>query len=472
MDMPQISLAVDIGASSGKMLLGWVEEGRLLTEEVWRFPNGAKKQGGRRCWDVDGLFDQIVQGLAHCAEIGKIPSSVGIDTWAVDFVLIGRDGRRLGDAVCYRDHRTDGMDKKLLEILSEEELYARTGIQKQIFNTIYQLLAVKEQEPELLEQAEHLLLIPDYLHYCLTGQICTEYTNATTTALVNAHTRDWDWELIDRLGLPRRLFCKLVQPGERLGDLLPDVARRAGYSCSVVLPATHDTGSAVLAVPAQEENFLFLSSGTWSLIGMERCEPDCSAQSRAANFTNEGGYGGTIRYLKNIMGLWMIQSIRAELGEEMTFARLSELAEEAGPFPAEIDVDDPSFLAPESMKEAVQAYCRRTGQAVPQSPGELASCVYAGLAARYGQAVRELFALTGVSCPRLYIVGGGSRDALLNRLTAQATGKEVFTGPSEGTAVGNLLAQLLAQGVFSSVAEARGAVRRSFPVGCVRPRPQ
>ena len=263
MDMPQISLAVDIGASSGKMLLGWVEEGRLLTEEVWRFPNGAKKQGGRRCWDVDGLFDQIMRGLAHCAEIGKIPSSVGIDTWAVDFVLIGRDGRRLGDAVCYRDHRTDGMDKKLLEILSEEELYARTGIQKQIFNTIYQLLAVKEQEPELLEQAEHLLLIPDYLHYRLTGQICTEYTNATTTALVNAHTRDWDWELIDRLGLPRRLFCNLVQPGERLGDLLPDVARRAGYSCSVVLPATHDTGSAVLAVPAQEENFLFLSSGTW-----------------------------------------------------------------------------------------------------------------------------------------------------------------------------------------------------------------
>lgn len=468
MDMPQISLAVDIGASSGKMLLGWVEEGRLLTEEVWRFPNGAKKQGGRRRWDVDGLFDQIVQGLAHCAEIGKIPSSVGIDTWAVDFVLIGRDGRRLGDAVCYRDHRTDGMDKKLLEILSEEELYARTGIQKQIFNTIYQLLAVKEQEPELLEQAEHLLLIPDYLHYRLTGQICTEYTNATTTALVNAHTRDWDWELIDRLGLPRRLFCKLVQPGERLGDLLPDVARRAGYSCSVVLPATHDTGSAVLAVPAQEENFLFLSSGTWSLIGMERCEPDCSAQSRAANFTNEGGYGGTIRYLKNIMGLWMIQSVRRELGEKTgtrpSFPELIAAAKEAADFPSCVDPDDNRFLAPASMIEEVRAACADTHQPVPAATGEVMQCVYNSLTQDYRRAVENLQSLTGKTYTSLNIVGGGSQDGYLNQQTANATGLTVFAGPTEGTALGNLMVQFIHSGDFADLAEARAAIRRSFEI--------
>lgn len=468
MDMPQISLAVDIGASSGKMLLGWVEEGRLLTEEVWRFPNGAKKQGGRRCWDVDGLFDQIMRGLAHCAEIGKIPSSVGIDTWAVDFVLIGRDGRRLGDAVCYRDHRTDGMDKKLLEILSEEELYARTGIQKQIFNTIYQLLAVKEQEPELLEQAEHLLLIPDYLHYRLTGQICTEYTNATTTALVNAHTRDWDWELIDRLGLPRRLFCKLVQPGERLGDLLPDVARRAGYSCSVVLPATHDTGSAVLAVPAQEENFLFLSSGTWSLIGMERCEPDCSAQSRAANFTNEGGYGGTIRYLKNIMGLWMIQSVRRELGEKTgtrpSFPELIAAAKEAADFPSCVDPDDNRFLAPASMIEEVRAACADTHQPVPAATGEVMQCVYNSLTQDYRRAVETLQSLTGKTYTSLNIVGGGSQDGYLNQQTANATGLTVFAGPTEGTALGNLMVQFIHSGDFADLAEARAAIRRSFEI--------
>lgn len=458
-------LAVDIGASSGKMELGWMEDGRLLTEEVWRFPNGAKKRGGRLCWDTDALFREIKAGLRRCAELGKIPSSMGVDTWGVDFVLLDRDGNRLGDAVAYRDGRTAGMDERLRAILPEEELYARTGIQKQIFNTIYQLLAVKEQEPELLEKAEHLLLIPDYLHYLLTGRIAAEYTNASTTQLLGAKARDWDEDLIGRLGLPRRLFSGLRQPGFCLGTLRPEIREEVGFDCRVVLPPTHDTASAVLAVPAAEKDFLFLSSGTWSLIGMERPGPDCTEASRRANFTNEGGFGGTIRYLKNIMGLWMLQSIRAELGEAYSFARLSEEAEAVGRFPAAIDVDDPSFLAPQSMIGAVRAYCERTGQPVPQTPGELASCVYHGLAARYRDAVRELESLTGTVCPRLYIVGGGSRDAYLNRLTAAATGKEVSTGPSEGTAVGNLLSQLIADGVFADAAEARAAVRRSFPVG-------
>ena len=465
--MDRYYLAVDIGASSGKMVLARMDGDKLRTEEVWRFPNGAKKKNGRRCWDVDALFSEIKAGLRHCAEIGKKPSSMGVDTWGVDFVLLDGENNRLGDAVAYRDSRTAGMDAKLREILTEEELYARTGIQKQIFNTIYQLLAVKEQEPELLEKAEHLLMIPDYLHFLLTGQISAEYTNASTTQLLDAKTRSWDFDLIDRLGVPRRIFGELRQPGYRLGSLSPEVREEVGFDCDVVLPPTHDTGSAVLAVPAEEKDFLFLSSGTWSLIGMERPEPDCSAQSREANFTNEGGFGGTIRYLKNIMGLWMLQSIRAELGDEYSFARLCDEAEAAGKFPAEVDVDDPSFLAPQSMIDAVRAYCARTSQPVPQTPAELASCVYFGLAERYKAAAKELAALTGVSCPRLYIVGGGSKDDYLNRLTAAATGLEISTGPSEGTAVGNLLAQMIAGGVFRNAAEARAAVRRSFPIGLI-----
>lgn len=467
--MEQYFLAVDIGASSGKMVLGWMEGERLRTEEVWRFPNGAPKKNGRRCWDVDALFSAIKAGLRRCAEIGKIPSTMGVDTWGVDFVLLDEDGNRLGDAVAYRDGRTEGMDARLREILTEEELYARTGIQKQIFNTIYQLLAVKEQQPELLERAAHLLMIPEYLHYLLTGRMAAEYTNASTTQLLDAKTRDWDTALIDRLGLPRRLFSAPRQPGFCLGSLRPDIQQEVGFDCRVVLPPTHDTGSAVLAVPAAEKDFLFLSSGTWSLIGMERPEPDCSEASRRANFTNEGGFGGTIRYLKNIMGLWMLQSIRAELGEAYSFSRLCAEAEAVGRFPAEIDVDDPSFLAPQSMIAAVRAYCERTGQPVPQTPGELASCVYHGLAARYRDAVRELESLTGVSCPTLYIVGGGSKDGYLNRLTAEATGKTVSTGPSEGTAVGNLLSQMIAAGVFAGAAGARAAVRRSFAIGLIEP---
>lgn len=462
------ALAVDIGASSGRHILGSVQDGKIVLEEVYRFENGLVEKNGHLCWDFDRLFAEILTGMKKCAELGKIPATMGIDTWGVDFVLLDEDGKVLGDTVAYRDSRTAGMDEVLRSYLSEEELYARTGIQKQIFNTIYQLMAVKTQEPELLEQAEHLLMIPDYLHYLLTGNMAMEYTNASTTQLLDAKTRSWDFELIDRLGLPRRIFSEPKQPGFVLGSLRPELQTELGFDCRVVLPPTHDTGSAVLAVPAQEEDFLFLSSGTWSLFGMERREPDCSEASRLANLTNEGGFGGTIRYLKNIMGLWMLQSIRAELGDEYDFARLCREAEEVGEFPAQIDVDNPSFLAPQSMIEAVRAYCTRTGQPVPQSPGELASCVYHGLARRYHDAVRELETLTGKTCPRLYIVGGGSKDDYLNRLTARATGKEVWTGPSEGTAAGNLLAQMIADGVFADAAQARAAVRRSFPIGTVQ----
>ena len=433
-------LAVDIGASSGKMVLGWREGEALRTQEVHRFPNGASLKNGRLCWDMEGIFREIVAGLRRCGELGKPPASMGIDTWGVDFLLLGKDGLPLDEAVSYRDKRTEGMDALLDDIIPQRELYARTGIQKQIFNTIYQLLAVKRETPWLLQQAERFLTVPDYLHYRLTGRAENEYTIATTTQLIHAKTRTWDWELLERLGLPARLFRDPLPPGTALGPLLPRLAEEVGFSCQVVLPASHDTASAVLAVPAREKNFLFLSSGTWSLLGMVRQEPDCSEASRLANVTNEGGFGGTIRYLKNIMGLWMLQSLKKELGEEYTFPRLSREAEAAGRFPAALDVDDRSFLAPESMAGAVRSYCRRTGQPVPETPGELASCIYHGLAARYAQVVQELEALTNIRCPRLYLVGGGCRDGYLNRLTAQSTGKEVLAGPAEATAIGNLLA--------------------------------
>ena len=294
-------LAVDIGASSGRHILGWVAEGTLVLREVYRFSNRLHSREGHLCWDMEQLFAEIVQGLAQCKEEGIIPVSMGIDTWAVDFLLLDRQGKPLGNAVSYRDSRTQGMDRLVEARISPEELYARTGIQKQAFNTIYQLMAVKQQEPALLEQAQRLLLVPEYLTYRLTGRRESEYTNATTTGLVNAQTKTWDEEILDRLGYPRRLFGELRQPGFSVGGLSPQVQERVGFDCQVLLPATHDTASAFLAVPAKE-NGVYLSSGTWSLLGTELPAPVLTEESRRCNFTNEGGYQYRFRYLKNIMG--------------------------------------------------------------------------------------------------------------------------------------------------------------------------
>ena len=461
-------LAVDIGASSGRHILGWVAEGTLVLREVYRFSNRLHSREGHLCWDMEQLFAEIVQGLAQCKEEGIIPVSMGIDTWAVDFLLLDRQGKPLGNAVSYRDSRTQGMDKLVEARISPEELYARTGIQKQAFNTIYQLMAVKQQEPALLEQAQRLLLVPEYLTYRLTGRRESEYTNATTTGLVNAQTKTWDEEILDRLGYPRRLFGELRQPGFSVGGLSPQVQERVGFDCQVLLPATHDTASAFLAVPAKE-NGVYLSSGTWSLLGTELPAPVLTEESRRCNFTNEGGYQYRFRYLKNIMGLWMLQSTRREAGEGTSFAALEQAARDAGEFPSRIDVNHPSFLAPESMGEAVRSLCRETGQPVPATLGELAACVYHSLAQSYARSIQELSALTGKSYTAVNVVGGGSRDSYLNQLTAQATGLPVYAGPTEGTALGNLLVQMLAQGEFPDLAAARRAIRHSFPMKEVFP---
>ena len=453
-------LAVDIGASSGRHILCHVENGKLVLEEIYRFPNGTSLKNGHQCWDHEGLVENIIKGMERCAKIGKIPSYMGIDTWGVDFLLLDGEGRVIGDSVGYRDSRTEGIDAKVYEYIPEDELYRRTGIQKQLYNTVYQLMALKEQDPSQLENAEQLLMMPDYLGYRLTGVSHQEYTIATTAQLVNIETGEWDLELIERLGYPKKLFGKLYMPGEILGNLSPEIAKRIGYDLTVIHPASHDTGSAVLAVPTNSDNIVYLSSGTWSLMGIERMTPDSSDRACRHNFTNEGGYGRRYRFLKNIMGLWIIQSIRRELDGKYSFGELSAMAEAVGNTEYRINVNDNRFLAPASMIDAIKNACNAPDMQID----ELLCCVYHSLAECYAETIEEIRDMTGRTPEALHIIGGGSRDVYLNKLTSKAVGIPVYTGPTEATAIGNILSQMLGAGVFTSIAEAREAVFRSFDV--------
>lgn len=462
--MREYYLAVDIGASSGRHMLSYVEDGRIYLEEIYRFENGMKMQDGHLCWDLEGLFQEIINGLMICKSIGKIPVSMGIDTWAVDYVLLDKKGKPLGKTYGYRDRRTEGMEKRVYERIPEKELYKRTGIQRQPFNTIYQLMAVKEQEPELMEQAGQLLLIPDYFNFLLTGACMTEYTNATTTQLVSPVTRDWDWELIELLGYKRSLFGTITMAGTPVGELKREIVQRVGFSLKVIQTATHDTASAVLAVPAREKDFLYISSGTWSLMGVEQREANCSEESRLCNLTNEGGYEYRFRFLKNIMGLWMIQSVRHEWKDAYSFGQICKMAEECREFPSRVDVNDPVFLAPENMTQAVRSYCERSSQSVPETLGEVAAVIYQSLAESYAETAKEIEKITGRNYESLYLVGGGANADYLNRLTARYTGKAVYSGPGEATAIGNLLVQFLADGKFETLEEGRSAVYHSFPI--------
>lgn len=466
--MGQYYLAVDIGASSGRHILGSVQHGSIVLEEIYRFSNGMKLQNGTLCWDVQELFHHIREGMKRCKAAGKIPVSMGIDTWAVDFVLLDGQDQILGNSVGYRDERTQRMDDKVYERISQDELYARTGIQKQIFNTIYQLMAVKEQTREQMEEAESLLMIPDYFHFLLTGVKAQEYTNATTTQLVNPVTNQWDYELIEVLGYPRGLFGPLSMPGTPVGELSKAIQEEVGYNCQVVLPATHDTASAVLAVPSNEADILYISSGTWSLMGTERMEADCSMESQRRNFTNEGGYEHRFRYLKNIMGLWMIQSVKKELTKDHSFAELCEMASNET-IPSIVDCNADCFLAPESMVRAVQDACEKSGQQVPQTAGELAAVIYNSLAECYRETMKELEAVTGNTFGCIQIVGGGANADYLNQLTADRTGRIVYAGPTEATAIGNLTAQMIKAGEFRTLSDARSAIFQSFPIRTYEP---
>lgn len=478
------ALAIDIGASSGRHMLGSLQGKRLVLEEIHRFENRQIERNGHLCWDMEHLWQGILHGLKACAAAGKIPSTVGVDTWAVDFVLLDEQDRMLGDAVAYRDARTQGIPEEVDAVIPPQELYARTGIQRQAFNTLYQLVALKKEHPEQLEAAKSLLMIPDYFHFLLTGVKRQEYTNASSTGLLDARTRAWDRELIGRLGLPQHLFGRLSMPGETVGRFRPQIAAQVGFDAEVVLPATHDTGSAFLAVPAQDDRAVYLSSGTWSLLGMENSRPITTEESFKDNFTNEGGAWCRYRYLKNIMGLWMIQSVRRELngvayvqgrqsrhadGRTWDFAALAKAAGQEDSFHARVDVNRACFLAPESMIDAIRRECARTGQRIPESVGQIMRCVYESLALCYKEAVATLEERTGRAFTALHIVGGGCQDALLNRLTAAATGLPVYAGPVEGTAIGNLIVQLIAQGALNSLEEARAVIRQSFDIKTIAP---
>ena len=381
-------LAVDIGASSGRHMLSHMENGKMVLEEIYRFPNGMTEKAGHKVWDVDRLFEEILTGMKKCLEMGKIPYSMGIDTWAVDFVLLDENDKMLGDAVAYRDDRTKDIDKAVYQFVSETELYTRTGIQKQSFNTIYQLMAVKKQNWKLFTNAKTMLMIPDYFHFLLTGRKAQEYTNATTTQLIKAKTKDWDYQLIEKLGYPQDLFLEIKSPGYELGDLSNVIQEKVGFNCKVILPPTHDTASAVMAIPTQADDALYISSGTWSLMGTELKEADCSAGSRKCNLTNEGGYDYRFRYLKNIMGLWMIQSVKKEIAQDTSFAQICEMAAKEN-IKSVVDANADRFLAPDNMTEEVKKACSESGQQIPQSVAEVAAVIYNSLAKCYAGTAQE-----------------------------------------------------------------------------------
>ncbi len=461
--MSKYYLAIDIGASSGRHILAEIVDGKIRLEEVYRFWNGMDNKDGSLCWDVDRLFREILTGLKKCKEIGKIPSYMGIDTWGVDYVLLDKDDNILGNTYGYRDSRTNGMDEKVYEMISEEELYKRTGIQKAIFNTIYQLMDVKLNHPKDMEAAETLLFIPDYFNFKLTGTKVNEYTEASTGQLLNPETKDWDYELIDMLGYNRRMFCKVTKPGTKVGNFTEAIQKEVGFDCEVILPATHDTGSAVLAVPTNDDNAIYISSGTWSLMGVERMEADCSLESMKQNFTNEGGYDYRFRYLKNIMGLWMIQSVKREFEEDLSFGEICARASKET-ITSIVDCNDDCFLAPKSMIQAVQDFCANTNQQVPKTVGEIASVIYNSLAKCYGDTIEGLEKVTGKTYDRIHVVGGGANAGYLNELTAKYTQKPVYAGPTEATALGNLAVQMMYAGELGSLVEARNCIRNSFEI--------
>ena len=477
-------LAIDIGASSGRHILGHVENGKMVLEEMYRFDNLQVRKNGHDCWDMDNLWNGIMGGLKACGAAGKIPVTIGIDTWGVDYVLLDENDQVLGDAVAYRDSRNEGMDLEVSKFITPEALYARTGIQKQPFNTIYQLTAQKLEHPEQVVNAKRMLMVPEYLNFLLTGVKKSEYTIASTGSLLDAHKKDWDRELIEMLGLPQDIFGELHMPGTVVGELLPRIQEEVGYNANVILVAAHDTGSAFLAVPAKDDNAVYLSSGTWSLLGVENEKAITTEASRQANFTNEGGAWYRYRYLSNIMGLWMIQSVRRELngvsyvagkdnrvatGKKWSFPNLIAEAEKEEGFNAVVDVNAPCFLAPESMIRAIKDECARTAQPVPETVGQIMQCVYTSLSQCYRDAIHALEGLTGKHYTSINIVGGGCQDGYLNRRTAQATGLTVYAGPVEGTAIGNLLVQMIEAKEFENLQAARNSIRSSFEIKEVNP---
>jgi rhamnulokinase len=467
-------LAFDLGAESGRAILGSFDGQRLGLEVVYRFPNGAVQTLDTMHWDVLRLYSEMLNGLRACAgQFGPV-DSLGVDTWGVDFALLGRDSTLLGNPRHYRDPHTEGTMELAFERLPREEIYRHTGLQFMRFNTVFQLLALQRDRSPLLDVAETLLFMPDLFHFFFTGVKVNEYTDASTSQMIDPRSRNWAHGLVQALKLPTKILGSIVQPGTVVGLLRPSVVADTGLNAApVIAPGTHDTASAVAAVPFEPGRpGAYISSGTWSLMGVELPAPLINEKTLAYNFTNEGGINETVRLLKNVMGLWLVQECRRaweRAGKSYGYDELARLAGTAAPFASLVDPDDNSFLLPPSMPSAVGEFCRRTGQPVPQEPGAVIRCTLESLALRYRWVLERLEEVTGNRLEVIHVVGGGGQNELLCQLTADACNRPVLAGPIEATAIGNVLVQGIGLGVLSSLADAREVVRRSFPVKTYTP---
>jgi rhamnulokinase len=472
-------VAFDLGAESGRGVLGSITDGRIALEELHRFPTEGITVLGTRQWNYTRIYEEMVKTLANCAKKhGPRVDGVGVDTWGVDFGLVARDGAVIANPTHYRDRRTEGIIEATEKTVSKKTIFDATGIAFHPFNTLFQLLALARDKSPQLQVAETLLLMGDLFGYLLSGTRACEYTNASTTQMLDPLTRTWHDELIAQLGLPRGLLLPPVKPGTVLGPLLPDIVASTGLdpSTPVIAPATHDTASAVASVPVVEEgdNWAYLSSGTWSLLGVELDQPFITDGSLEAGFTNEGGVNGKIRFLKNIIGLWLVQECRRawrRQEKEYGYAQLAALAAEAEPFRSIIDVHDDRLLAPADMTQTLCELCREAGLPAPATPGAMIRCALESLAVCYRHSLRDMERMLGRKIDRLHVIGGGSQNELLNQMTADACGIPVIAGPVEATALGNIVVQAMAAGVFESLQSARRAIAHSLPVKTYTPVP-
>jgi rhamnulokinase len=467
-------LAFDLGAESGRGVVGLFDGQRIRLQDVHRFPNTPAATLDTLHWDVLNLYNEMLAAMRKsAADFGGV-DSVGVDTWGVDFALLGRGGTLLGNPRHYRDPHTEGMMERAFQTVPAAELFQRTGIQFMRFNSLFQLLALQRDRSPLLDIAENLLFIPDLFHYLFTGIKVNEYTDASTSQMLDPVARNWDFELLRKFNLPTKMLGNIIQPGTHLGPLRSRIASDTGLSpLPVIAPATHDTASAVAAVPALGKNWAFISSGTWSLMGAEIDSPLVNEEVRAANFTNEGGIGCTIRFLKNIAGLWLVQECRRSwerAGRNFSYDELARLAEAAPPFVSLVDPDHASFMLPPSMPAALGEFCRHTGQPVPEEPGPVVRCALESLALRYRWVLEKLEGLLGRRLEMIHIVGGGTQNMLLCQLAADACNRVVLAGPVEATAIGNVLVQAIGLKLLGSLAEAREVVRRSFDVRRYEPK--
>jgi rhamnulokinase len=459
-------LAFDLGAESGRGVLGLFDGDRLQLEVIHRFPNGPVRTLDALHWDVLRLYSEMVVALRKCAAEQGGVDALGVDTWGVDFSLLGRDGKLLGNPRHYRDPHTENIMDTAFARVPRDAIFRQTGIQFMRFNTLFQLLALQRDRSPLLDVAATLLTIPDLFHYFFTGIKVNEFSNATTTQMYDPTARGWAFDLVKAFGLPTHILGSLVAPGTVLGPLRASVAQDSGLNpVPVIAPASHDTGSAVAAVPARGNSWAYISSGTWSLMGAEISGPQINAEVQHCNFTNEGGVGGTIRFLKNIMGLWLVQECRRAWereGHAYSYEELVRLAAASPPFASLVDPDDASFILPPSMPAAFTKFCRRTGQPTPTEPGTVIRCALESLALRYRWVLEKLESLLGHRLDTVHVVGGGSQNALLCQLTADACNRPVLAGPVEATAIGNVLVQAIGLGLLGTLADAREVVRRSF----------